>query len=65
MWFIFIQAHQFYTRTAYSPRFLTERQAPGCSVVNRPTRRVGLAPTSASTFTGCCGWTRLDSLLSS
>jgi len=54
MWFIFIQAHRFYTRTAYSPRRLAARQAPGRSVVNRPIRRVGLSPTSASTFTGCC-----------
>ena len=55
LWFIFIQAHRFDTRTAYSPRRLAGRQAPGCSVVNRLTRRVGLAPTSATTFTGCCG----------
>ena len=54
LWFIFIQAHRFYARTAYSPRRLAGRQAPGRSVVNRPTRRVGLAPTSATTFTGCC-----------
>jgi hypothetical protein len=58
MWFIFIQAHRFYTRTAYSPRRLAGRQAPGRSAVNRPIRRVGLAPTSATTFTGCCSFAK-------
>lgn len=55
LWFIFIQAHRFFVRTAYSPRHLAARQAPDRSVVNRPIRRVGLSPTSATTFTGCCG----------
>jgi hypothetical protein len=55
LWFIFIQAHRFFARTAYSPPHLAGGQAPGRSVVNRPIRRVGLKPTSATTFTGCCG----------
>ncbi len=55
LWFIFIQAHRFWTRTAYSPPRLAGGQASGRSVANRPIRPVGLSPTSATTFTGCCG----------
>ncbi len=58
MWFIFIQAHRFYARTADSPPRLAGGQAPGRSVVNRPIRRVGLSPTNPTTFTGCCGQSR-------
>src|SRR5262245_25194597 len=38
---------------------LQGRQAPSRSVANRPIRRVGLAPTSATTFTGCCGMIKI------
>ena len=55
LWFIFIQAHRFLARTACSTPRLAGGQAPGRSVVNRPTRPVGLSPTSATTFTGCGG----------
>src|SRR5436189_6376962 len=34
---------------------LRGQQAPGRSVVNRPIRRMGLSPMSATTFTGCFG----------
>jgi hypothetical protein len=42
-------------RTAYFPSPPCGATAPGRSVVNRPIRREGLSPTSATTFTGCCG----------
>jgi len=54
MWFTFIQAHRFYIRTAYSPPLLAGGQAPDRSIVNRPTRSVGLSPTTADTITNCC-----------
>ena len=34
---------------------LRGQQAPGRSAVNRPIRRMGLSPMSATTFAGCCG----------
>src|SRR5664280_1676950 len=52
MWFIFISARRFYARTAQSPPALRPGQAPDRSVVNRPIRRVGLAPTSSRTLRG-------------
>jgi hypothetical protein len=52
MWFIFISARRFYVRTAQSPPALRPGQAPDRSVVNRPIRRVGLAPTRSRTLRG-------------
>ena len=41
------------------PSSLAAGQAPGRSVVNRLTRRMGLSPTSYAPFAGCCGLDRI------